>query len=78
MEVIACLLVRYLISMRFNETAFEVNAWMTNRIQQNLGSKVHGANLGPNWGRQGPGGPYVGPMNFAICEDNENSYLSIH
>ena len=28
--------------------------------------KVHGANMGPIWGRQDPGGPYVGPMNFAI------------
>ena len=29
-------------------------------------SKVHGANMGPIWGRQDPFGPYVGPMNFAI------------
>ena len=29
-------------------------------------SKVHGANMGPIWGRQEPGGPHVGPMNFAI------------
>ena len=29
-------------------------------------SKVHGANMGPIWGRQDPGGPFVGPMNFAI------------
>ena len=29
-------------------------------------SKVHGANMRPIWGRQGPGGPHVGPMNFAI------------
>ena len=28
-------------------------------------NKVHGANMGPIWGRQGPGGPHVGPMNFA-------------
>ena len=28
--------------------------------------KVHGANMGPIWGRQDPGGPHVGPMNFAI------------
>ena len=27
-------------------------------------SKVHGANMGPIWGRQDPGGPYVGPMNM--------------
>ena len=28
-------------------------------------SKVHGANMGPIWGRQDPGGPRVGPMNLA-------------
>ena len=27
---------------------------------------IHGANMGPIWDRQGPGGPHVGPMNFAI------------
>ena len=31
-------------------------------------SKVHGANMGPIWGRQDPGGPHVGPMNFAIWD----------
>ena len=31
-------------------------------------SKVYGANMGPIWGRQDPGGPHVGPMNFAIWE----------
>ena len=25
-----------------------------------------GANMGTIWGRQDPGGPHVGPMNFAI------------
>ena len=35
-------------------------------IRQNPYSKVHGANMGPIWGRQDPGGPHVGPMNFAI------------
>ena len=29
-------------------------------------SKIHGANMGPIWGRQDPGGPHVGFMNFAI------------
>ena len=29
-------------------------------------SKVHGANMGPIWGRRDPGGPHVGPMNFAL------------
>ena len=29
-------------------------------------NKVHGANMGPTWGRQDPGGTHVGPMNLAI------------
>ena len=29
-------------------------------------SKVHEANMRPIWGWQDPGGPHVGPMNFAI------------
>ena len=28
--------------------------------------KVHGANMGPIWGLQDPGGPHVSPMNLAI------------
>ena len=32
-------------------------------------SKVHGAKMGPIWGRQDPGGPHVGDMNFAIWVD---------
>ena len=29
-------------------------------------SKVPGANMEPIWGRQGPGWPHVGHMNFVI------------
>ena len=29
-------------------------------------SKMHGANVGPTWGRKDPGGPHVGRMNLAI------------
>ena len=28
-------------------------------------SKIHGANMGPIWGWQDPGGPHVGPIKFA-------------
>ena len=35
-------------------------------------SKIHGANMGPIWGRQDPGGPHVGPMNFAYWDVGEN------
>ena len=31
-------------------------------------SKVHGVSMGPIWGRQDPGEPHVGPMNFAIWD----------
>ena len=27
----------------------------------NPDGKIHGANMGPIWGRQDPGGPHVGP-----------------
>ena len=29
-------------------------------------SKIHGANMGPTWGRQDPGGPHVGHVKLAI------------
>ena len=29
-------------------------------------NKVHGANVGPTWDREDPGGPHVGHMNFPI------------
>ena len=29
-------------------------------------STVHGANMGPIWGRQDPDGPHVGPMDFVF------------
>ena len=38
-------------------------------------SKVHGTNMGPIWGRQDPGGPHVGPMNFAICVEIQDLAL---
>ena len=45
--------------------------WSNRRITPELeknhpDSKVHGANMGPIWGRQDPGGPHVGPMDFVI------------
>ena len=41
-------------------------------------SKDHGVNMGPIWGRQDPGGPHVGPMNFAIWVpfDKEWKYIN--
>ena len=34
----------------------------------NSDSKVHGANMGPTWGLQDPGGTNVGHVNLAIWE----------
>ena len=41
-------------------------------------SKVHGANTGPIWGRQDPGGLHVGPMNFAIWDSFGGMFWSIN
>ena len=38
-------------------------------------SKVHGANIVPIWGRQVPGGPHVGPMDYAIWDPNNKSVV---
>ena len=48
-----------------------VSKALSNRIINNTtctlpDSKVHGAHMGPTWGRQDPGGPHVGPMNLVI------------
>ena len=40
----------------------------SHRYHNILDGKDHGANMGPIWGRQVPGGPHVGPMNFAIWD----------
>ena len=42
-----------------------------------LDSKVHGADIGPTWGRQDPGGPYVGPMNIAIWANASETVLIV-
>ena len=47
----------------------------------NPGRKVHGANMGPIWGRQESGGPHVVTMHFARWEPlikiQEESFSSI-
>ena len=41
-------------------------------------SKVHGANMGPIWGRQDPGGPHVGHMNLDIWDTSKSIYSEYH
>ena len=43
--------------------SFPLNGWII------PDSKVHGANMGPIWGRQELGGPHDGPMDFVIWDD---------
>ena len=47
---------------------FRFRVAKTQKNCNNPDSKVHGANVGPIWGRQDPDGSHVGPMNFAIWE----------
>ena len=50
---------------------YDVSAWIDSEIHQtdvSPDSKVDGANMGAIWGRGDPGGPHVGPMNFAIWD----------
>ena len=53
------------------------------QVVTSLDSKAHGANMGPIWRRQDPGGSHVGPMNFAIldhlCHDwhHQEAVLSV-
>ena len=60
MFVIATLYVMLTIIMLTDHFEMQVDCMMLHD------SKVHGANMGPIWGRQDPGGPHVGPMNFVI------------
>ena len=58
--------------------------WITSLIARFMGptwgpdiadNKVHGANMGPSWGRKDPGGSLVGPKNLAIWDGFENCIL---
>ena len=53
--------------------------FLKEQIQTCPDNKVHGANMGPIWGREDPGGPHVGPMNLVIrvlqCLLNHKSAL---
>ena len=44
----------------------DVNVHSARRINKYPDNKGHGANMGPIWGRQDPGGPHVGPMKLVI------------
>ena len=45
--------------------------WLDTSVPDN---KVHGAYMGPTWGRQDPGGPHVGHTNIAIWGANYHTH----
>ena len=40
--------------------------WSPPPTKDHPDSKIHGANVGPTWGRQDPGEPHAGHRNLAI------------
>ena len=62
---------------RMNVMLLAVQIWQHYPLRENKywrifpESKVHGANMGPICGRQGPGGPHVGLMNFASSSSSK-------
>ena len=49
--------------------------WITIESTSIPDSKVHGANIGPIWGPQDPGGPHFGSLNFAIWDGFDIGHL---
>ena len=73
-------------SVLSSETAFQslkterchgVNFVLTTDDKMCPDSNVHGAKMGPNWGRQDLGGSHVGPMNFATWVVAFNQYDNV-
>ena len=61
------LCIKYIYS--FMRGTWNITFWLIPRYIQHYNhpdNKFHGANMGPIWGRQDPGAPHVGPMNFAV------------
>ena len=55
---------------------FRDNTLTSHQMMPN--SKVHGANMGPIWVRQDPGGSHVGPMNLAIWDASHAGHPTSH
>ena len=58
----------------------EKASWMENMMKYHIypDSKVHGTNMGPNWGQQDPGGSHGGSMNLAIWVPINLKYIIDH
>ena len=60
-----------------SSTLASIDLCKLKRVKKVPDSKVHGANMGSIWGRQDPGGPPVGPMNFAISGVTGSNSLAV-
>ena len=60
------------LNLEFPDFETSIHLPISQRVgdQQFPDSKVLGANMGPTWDRQDPGGPLVGPMNLVIWVPN--------
>ena len=56
------LITKCLVSLKYNWSSSK-HGTLLHSVPDN---KIHGANMGPIWGRQDRGGPHVGPVNLAI------------
>ena len=52
-------------AVRSRPLSIRITHWSA-KLKNHPDTNVHGANMGPIWGRQDPVGPHVGPMNIAI------------
>ena len=51
---------------RFFDMCLEASSIHFIKKKNHPDNKVRVADVGPNWGRQDPGGPHAGPMYFVI------------
>ena len=61
----------------FNEILIKNHTFSFKKLYLKISpeSKVHGANLGPIWSRQDPGGPQVGPMNYLGRQEDGGHFV---
>ena len=53
-----------MVHVSYTKSCYNTSQMSHNITYNTPDGKVHGANVGPTWGWQDPGGPHVGPMNF--------------
>ena len=60
---------------KFNCSHWNLRICGIELLLSNPSSKVHGANMGPIWGWQGPSWPHVGPINLANREVRRKVFI---